>query len=1019
MNAGRLTTACLAFLTLSPPASAQRFAYLYGRVLDPSEAAVSDAMVTVVSEDTGFRRITESQTDGEYVVRSLQPGIYKVTVRKDGFRTMIRFNVKLEVQQPARADFTLSVGAVQETITVEGTAPLLGQEDASIGVRVFRDEIQRLPLNGSGLLSLLELSPGTNVTPATRGEAGQFTANGQRPNANYFTVDGASANTGVTAGGLPAQATGGVLPAMSAFGSLDSLLPLEAVDEFRVQTSSEGPELGRLPGATISLASRSGTNDWHGSIAYRFRHELLAANDWFANTSGLGRGALRLQDVAPSLGGAIRRDHTFFFLSYQHMLLRGPYVFQQPVPSLATRQAAPDWLQPALNLFPLPNGTDFGNGLAAWNGRNIRPSQLDSGIVRIDHTLTANATLFARYNDSPSSNEFGSTEVNRLDLRFQSATLGLSLRPAASLALDFRANESQATAHSTWTGTGDRAPSGCELAPMISFLFPNSVSCDNLVRFSIGGVGQVVTGREGDRKQRQFQMLQSTIWNRGAHALRFGADYRRITPVRRDASGVLSAIADDITATDKRNLWLGQSPAIHADTEVSELSLWVQDTWQVSKRFTVTPGIRWELNPAPVPADDRTYFLDPSTNTVFPLHRQLWPDSYTNFAPRLGAAWRISRDGRTVLRAGGGLFYDSSLSIATDLINSGPFSVTNIVSGRNGLFSSILSYGFMPDLHLPRLVEWNVMLDRALSTHDVLSVGYVGSAGHRLIRREVGGAGSSPTSVVALTTNNGASNYNGMQAQYRRRVIKGFEALVSYSWAHSMDDDSSDAFLVWAGGGAYAWRDHASSDFDLRHSLNGALAYTFAEKQTGGVRFLGGWSVDTMLRARSGFPISVLENEQYQGVGLANAFRPNLMPGQPVWVQDAGVAGGRRINAAAFYAAGAGVPGGVPGGVQGGVQGNLGRNSITGFGMSQVDMAVRREFRLGEHRSLQVRMEAFNALNRPNFADPVKYLSSPVFGQSTSMLNLMLGTGSPGSGLSPILQTGGARSLQATLRLRF
>jgi hypothetical protein len=1007
MNAGRLTTACVVFLTLCPAAPAQRSAYLFGRVLDPSDAAVSDALVTVVSEDTGFRRITQSQTDGEYVVSSLRPGVYKVTVRKDGFRTMIRFNVKLEVRQPARADFALSVGAVQETITVEGTTPLLGQEDASIGVRVFRDEIQRLPLNGRGLLSLLELSPGTNVTPATRGEAGQFTANGQRPNANYFTVDGASANTGVTAGGLPAQANGGVLPAMSAFGSLDSLLPLEAVDEFRVQTSSEGSELGRLPGATISLSSRSGTNDWHGSIAYRFRNELLAANDWFANTSGVGRGPLRLQDVAPSLGGPIRRDHTFFFLSYQHMLLRGPYVFRQPVPSVATRQAAPDWLQPALNLFPLPNGVDFGNGLAAWNGRNIRPSQLDSGIVRIDHALTSNIALFARYNDSPSSNEFGSTEVNRLDLRFQSGTLGLSLHPAASLALDFRANESRATAQSTWTRTGDTAPSGCELAPMISFLFGSSAPCDSLVRFSIGGVGQVVTGSEGERTERQFQLVQSDMWNRGAHALRFGADYRRITPIRRDASGVLSAIADDITATDKRNLWLGQSPAIHAATEVSELSLWVQDTWQVSKRFTITPGLRWELNPAPVPADNKTYFLDPATNTVSQVHRQLWPDSYTNFAPRLGAAWRIAKDGRTVLRAGGGLFYDSSLSIATDLINSGPLSTTQFQSGRNGLFSSILVYGFMLDLHLPRLLEWNVTLDHAFSTNDVVSVGYVGSAGDRLIRREVGGPGSSPTFVVALTTNNGASNYQGLQAQYRRRVMQGFEALVSYSWAHSIDDDSSDAFLVWAGGGANAARDRASSDFDLRHSLNGALAYTFARKHTGGARFLGGWSVDTVLRARSGFPISVLENEQYQGLGLANAFRPNLMPGQPVWIPDSGAPGGRRINVAAFYSAGPAV------------QGNLGRNSITGFGMSQVDMAVRREFRLGERRSLQVRIEAFNALNKANFADPVKYLSSPVFGQSTSMLNLMLGTGSPGSGLSPILQTGGARSLQATLRLRF
>jgi len=206
MNAGPLVAVLIAYLACSPPAWAQRSAYIQGRVLDPSQAAVPEAAITIVNQESGFRRVIETATDGTYAVGSLDSGVYKVTVRKDGFRTMIRFNVKVANLEAAQVDFTLSVGAVQETITVEGTAPPPGQEDASIGVRVFREDIQRLPLNGRGVLGLLELSPGTNVTPATRGESGQFTANGQRPNANYFTVDGASANTGVAAGGLPAPA---------------------------------------------------------------------------------------------------------------------------------------------------------------------------------------------------------------------------------------------------------------------------------------------------------------------------------------------------------------------------------------------------------------------------------------------------------------------------------------------------------------------------------------------------------------------------------------------------------------------------------------------------------------------------------------------------------------------------------------------------------------------------------------------------------------------------------------------
>src|ERR1039457_5392982 len=165
MKAGPLVAVLLAYLVCSPPARAQRSAYIQGRVLDPSQAAVPEAAITVVNQESGFRRVTQTASGGDYVVGSLDSGVYKVT--------------DLEA---AQVDFTLSVGAVQETITVEGTAPLTGQEDASIGVRVFREDIQRLPLNGGGVLGLLELSPGTNVTPATRGEAGQFTANGQRPN---------------------------------------------------------------------------------------------------------------------------------------------------------------------------------------------------------------------------------------------------------------------------------------------------------------------------------------------------------------------------------------------------------------------------------------------------------------------------------------------------------------------------------------------------------------------------------------------------------------------------------------------------------------------------------------------------------------------------------------------------------------------------------------------------------------------------------------------------------------------
>src|SRR5438270_10356780 len=254
----------LALLLLCAFAAAAQRVDLYGRVLDTSEGGIGQADVTAVNEDTGFRRMTQSDPGGMYAVGSLQPGTYKVTVRREGFRTLMRFGVRLSPSGATRADFILPVGSIEETITVYGTAPLIGHDDASTGTRVERGDFETLPLNGRGLLTLLELAPGTNVIPATRGDAGQFTATGQRPNTNYFTVDGVSANTGVTAGGLPAQSTGGVLPAMSAFGSLDSLLPVEAVDEFRLQTAGSVNEPGRVPGGTSAVLSGAGSCEFDG-----------------------------------------------------------------------------------------------------------------------------------------------------------------------------------------------------------------------------------------------------------------------------------------------------------------------------------------------------------------------------------------------------------------------------------------------------------------------------------------------------------------------------------------------------------------------------------------------------------------------------------------------------------------------------------------------------------------------------------------------------------------------------------
>jgi len=919
---------------------------------------------------------------------------------------MVCFDVRVATGASTRADFPLQVGSISETVWVRGTAPLLKDSDASTGGSFDSGEISRLPLNGGGLLDLIAMIPGVSLTPATRGEAGQFTTTGQRPNTNSFSIDGISANTGVTAGGLPAQSSGGTLPATSAFGSLDPLISLGAVAEVQAQTSTTVAQFGRMPGAAVSVTSQSGGNQFHGETSYQIRNELFSANDWFANRAGLGLEPERLNQVTQTLGGPIQRDKTFFFLSYQRLGLREAFIDTQAVPTLDARLAAGPWSQAAVSLFPLPNQGTLTPGVGQWTGGTDEPASLNAGSARIDRALGSRVNFFGRYSDAPSTNQYGNLAVNRLDLRSQTLTLGLTVHPIPRLTLDARFNESQTSVESSWQDAAAGAQAACALEPLVigaNVYIPGyyPVSCNTLVRFTIEGVGQLISGLEGLHRQRQFQTVDTVGLRLGRHSLGFGGDFRRVAAIRRDAAGEAAVIADSVTdLADFSDIWKSYANPVILSAQLNEYSLWAQDTWQVSSRLTIAAGLRWEFSPPPANTGSINVY-DPVSGTVGSSTGPVWPTSYRDLAPRIGAALRLTKDGRTVLRAGAGLYYDSSLSIATDILDGGPLNSSQFTNGSHAPFSFAFGYGFMPNLKLPQVRQWNVSLERAVSPRDVFSLGYIGSNGRELIRREVGGPGSTPNFWFALTTNDGFSNYQALQFQYRHKFAHGIQAMASYTWSHSIDNDSSDASLLWAGAGSAAANDVGSSDFDLRHSFTGSVSYQFARGP------LKAWRAEAIFRARSGFPITVLESEQYSGIAFVNAFRPNFLGGNPLWIPDASAPGGEALNPAAFVT------------VKSGVQGDLGRNTIAGLGMSQVDAAIGREFRFHDRFSLDVRVEAFNALNHANFGDTVKYLDSPLFGQSTSMLNLSLGTGSPGSGLAPLLESGGPRMFQGTLRFRF
>jgi hypothetical protein len=1000
----------LAVLTLFGALGAAERGEVAGLVQDESGAVLVSATVTLMDETTGIRRMARTDEEGVYDIAGLPSGLYKVTVRKPGFQTIVRLKVKVDPGADRRLDFTLRLGSVKEVITVEDGPPSINTADASVGTLIGLKAIESLPTNGRGVLSLVELAPGVLATPATTGEAGQFSANGLRSNTNYFMLDGLSANTGVSGAGLPAQFAGAALPAMTAFGSIENLASLAALDEVRIQTSSFAPEFGRLPGAQVALTTRSGSDEVHGSVYGALRNQALDANDWFANAYDVNPAPLRMERWGATLGGPVQRQHTYYFTSYEALRLRDPHAWLLATPSQAVRAVAPASVQPLLNAYPVPLGGASGVGLALVS----RPSRLDAASLRIDHSLTERVSLFGRYNRSPSTTESGFSQVEHFHLGTSNLTLGVTATPKPHVTNDVRMSVWRTRADASWAYDPLAGGSPIDLA---SFLHATPNAGPAFYAAAVGGVSALFSGSSGRNRQSQWNLVETLAANGSSHSWRVGVDYERLTPVRESAAQTVSGTWNSLTdVLAGRPATIMSASAEQASSLIETLSLYAQDTYRPSRRLSITYGLRWELTPPPAirePAASYTsspplpgaVFAAPSIAPYLPLAdttQALWKTSYLQVAPRGGAAFRL--DDNSVLRAGWGLFYDVGFGVAQDPINGFPFNRWQFsTSGSAPTVAGVPTFGrrVEPGLHLPYVAEWNVAYEHAFQTRNIVSLSYVGSSGRRLLRREGVLVPGSNLAEYEAATNHGASTYESLQVQYRRRMGGQLQGTASYAWGHSIDNGSADSALYLADPRLAPGNDRGSSNFDVRHNFSAGLIFT--PHWMG--RLVRNWELSAMMRARSGFPIDVVTTENLLGLGFDNLARPNLVPGVPLWITDDTI-GGRRLNLAAFA-------------VAPGLQGSLGRNAVSGFGMGQLDMAFARVVPVSRSASLHLRLEAFNLFNHANPADPVRFLDSPLFGRSPSTLNLMLGTGTARSGVVPAFQIGGPRSLQVALRLQF
>ncbi len=1005
------------FFGTSTPLYAQS-ATITGSITDQSGAVLRGAMITVTNLGTNATRSFVTNNRGEYSVPLLPAGVYAVQAELPGFKTNVADNIELHVNATLRIDMSLTVGQIQERVLVTDAAPILRSETSSMDYIVDNRAIMELPLNGRQFESLAQLVPGT-ASPAP-GSAlstrGGFNA-GARETSNSTTLDGIDNND----------------PAINNF----TLRPiLDAIQEFRIITNSSTAEFGRAAGAQVIIGTKSGTNRFHGAAWEFLRNDKLDARDFF-NTRG-AKPPYRRNQFGATLGGPISfpgfngRNKAFFFAAYEGTLRRQQFTNLQQVPPVdflqgnflalnraltnpftrapfQTSQIPADLIHPVARRiidrgsFPLP--TTAPPGPSNYLAVNPFSQDLNQFSGRVDYLLNESNSLFARYG-------FAMDEL----MVPCSGNLQTSCVPGFGHTDTTRAHSASLTdihIFSSRTALEVRLGFNRQLQPRVALTSSTrNVSADVGIPASddprnFGHPQIIITGFSsiGDRPfQNRAATTVESIANvshtTGSHTLKAGADLRRIMfyagtngreTLRFDGRWTGNAFADFLVGLPSQTSRdLSDSFRYHV---MNSYNAFVHDDFKFSDRLTLNLGLRYEYNAPDVEKQDRMAQFNVVTLQYDIANRNgasraLYEADRSNFAPRVGFAFRPGSD-RASFRGAYGVYYDlaimgNQLSFVRtgppfqmpqqfnasgdprDLTLSEPFANSRL--SVNPIFDSPAIHPNFRDAYIQ---QWNIGYERAIGGDLVYEIGYLGSKGTRLSKVvDVNQAFPGPGAVqsrrpfpqygaVLLLDSSGNSNYNALVSRVERRSSNGLSFLASYTWSHAIDDAAPGSVTQDV---RNQRAERGSSDFDARHRL--ALSYIYA------LPF--GFQVSGITTFQSGRPIFVQLSPSTQNSQTGSTRdRPNVT-GVPAVIENQGNKT-VYLNPASFVAPPAGTFGNAP------------RNYFEGPGTNNWDFALTKTFN-AERLNVQFRAELFNAFNRTSLNQPNRFADAPAFGTITSTL---------------------------------